>query len=665
MRGLFKIFIFLFMFGFLVYFNSLNNKFLMDDYVFLANPVLSSMNFISSQWNPYREQASGVLEYSEIQSYYRPLAHMLYDFCYAAFKNNFWQHHLLNLFLFVFASSFIYLLIKKVTGNTNLAFLTALFYLIHPINGIVVNYISASVFSLQVICMLGTILLLWESLERKNNRTLYFLSLLCSFLSLFWHESGMMVPLYVSVVVVLFRDGPYKTKAVQLFPYYLIVFSYIIFRHFFLSTNDSILKLMALFHMTLGVYLASLFRIFSWYITRLFYPQGIVIEWAPVLHQNIFWDILGAISMLLLFLLLFWSFAKEKICRLAVIWILIGFVPACLAAFRLPNVGVYIEPHWFIFSSIGFFILAAYFCLMILGHSKKLGLVLLFIVIFTWCAVSHAYNKLWSDQKTYALFWSRQVPNLKWTFFYLANAYQKEGAFKEARKYYQRALVGDPSDIEIYNNLGFMDAQYGHGKEAELNFRKVLNFNPFSAAAYNNLGNLYQQQGQWKKAEEYFNRSLILNPLLIEPRRSLASIFLANSEYMKATGLCLKNLDIVKDDPGTLFLLIDIYIHEKYFINIKKYAYRLINDENDPEILTNLGVTMSRNNFFSIAIDSYIKAMRVGPDYKDAYFNAGTLLANMGKYDKAILVWQIGLKIDPLDQRFKTSIAKAMTLNLK
>ena len=70
-------------------------------------------------------------------------------------------------FLFVLAASSIYLLIGKISGNDNLAFLTGLFYLIHPINGIVVNYISASVFALQVIFMLGTILLLWGSLEEK------------------------------------------------------------------------------------------------------------------------------------------------------------------------------------------------------------------------------------------------------------------------------------------------------------------------------------------------------------------------------------------------------------------------------------------------------------------------------------------------------------------
>ena len=37
----------------------------MDDYLFLKNPVLSSTKFISSQWNPYREQALGVLDSQE------------------------------------------------------------------------------------------------------------------------------------------------------------------------------------------------------------------------------------------------------------------------------------------------------------------------------------------------------------------------------------------------------------------------------------------------------------------------------------------------------------------------------------------------------------------------------------------------------------------------
>ena len=80
-------------------------------------------------------------------------------------------------------------------------------------------------------------------------------------------------------------------------------------------------------------------------------------------------------------------------------------------------------------------------------------------------------------------------------------------------------------------------------------------------------------------------------------------IFLKHFEYQKAIDLCLKNLDIVNDDTETLFLLIDIYIHKKDYVNLKKYAYRIINNETDPEILTRLGNIMAQNSFLDIALD--------------------------------------------------------------
>ena len=75
------------------------------------------------------------------------------------------MYHLLNLFLFALMSLLIYLVIGKVAANYHLAFLTGLFYLVHPINGILVNYISASIYAFQMIFMLGArfLLMLWES----------------------------------------------------------------------------------------------------------------------------------------------------------------------------------------------------------------------------------------------------------------------------------------------------------------------------------------------------------------------------------------------------------------------------------------------------------------------------------------------------------------------
>jgi len=665
MKNWFKIFFLFFILGFLLFSNSLHNKFLIDDYVYLNDPALSETKFILSQWNPYRERSLGVmLDQGKIGGY-RPLQNMVLDYCYVTFKNDLWKYHLLNLFLFVFASSLIYLFIRKITGNDHLAFLTGLFYLIHPINGIVVNYISASVFAFQVICMLATVLFLLEALERNNDRVYYSLSLFLSALSLFWHETGVMTSIYVCAVVLIFRKDTLKEKASYLFPYFLIVFCYIVFRDALLGSNGKILHQMPFFYMTVGQYLAGLFQVYAWYISKLFYPQGIVMQWAtPVLHDHIFLNVLGFFSLFMVFVLLFKRFSKEEICQLGLVWFMIGLLPVCYAAFRMPDNGVQIEPHWFVFSSIGFFVMAAYFFLYILDRMKRTGFLILFILIFILSTVSYAYNQLWADQKTYALYWSQQVPSLKPASFYLAYGYEVEGDLKNSRKYFS-SLLKDQSSYLIYENLGVIDEKEGHFKDAELNIKNALSLNPFSSRDYAYLAFVYFEEGQWKKAKEGFERSLMEDPLLMEPRIGLASIYLKDKEYQKAVDLCLKNLDIVTDDPKTLLLLINIFIKEKDPVSLQKYVHRYINSNSDPASLIKVGIHLAQVNASALALDCFTQVIQIVPGQKDAYLAAGTVFANLGKFDEAIQIWKIGSGIDPYDQRFKKNIAQARVLRSK
>src|SRR5262245_61394440 len=104
LKNFFEVFCLYLIFGLMVYSNSLNNKFLIDDNLFLSNPVMSQTKYIAAQWNPFRQAALGVLDGQENLDYYRPMAHTLYDIIYAAFKKDYWKYHLLNLFVFAAAA---------------------------------------------------------------------------------------------------------------------------------------------------------------------------------------------------------------------------------------------------------------------------------------------------------------------------------------------------------------------------------------------------------------------------------------------------------------------------------------------------------------------------------------------------------------------------------
>ena len=209
-----------------------------------------------------------------------------------------------------------------------------------------------------------------------------------------------------------------------------------------------------------------------------------------------------------------------------------------------------------------------------------------------------------------------------------------------------------------------MDTQDGKWMRAELYYKKVLSLNPKFASAYSNLGYIYFVNGQFTKAKEYFSRALILNPMLTDIRLNLVRVFLKESDYKKAIELCLQNLNFVNDDTGSLFILLRIYIQKNDLVSIKKYAYRIINTQDDPQVLTRLGNILAQKGFFDIALDGYIKAIRVAPDYTDAYLNAGILLGNRGDYKEAIHIWKLGSSLKLSDPRFKTDISKAEELLL-
>jgi len=629
-QHLIKIFLIFLFLGILVYYNSLSNKLLIDDYSFFINPAITKIKFLSLQWIPYREQVLGIIDpHMQLGSYYRPLAHIVPALCYSLFGNHFWQYHLFNLVLLVIDGFLIYICVGRISNNSNLAFLSGLFYIVHPINGIIVNYITASVFAFQVFFILASIICLWESLLLQQSRILYFSSLIFFVLALFCHETSIMVPFYAGSVLLLAGGLKPKKLIACLIPYLLILLVYMVFRMNFVSLNDIVLRKFVIYRMNFFEYLATVFKLLMWYFAKLFYPQGIVIMWStPVVRDHVFGWCFGMVFLSCLTALSV-ILRPVKIVLIALMWFIIGLLPIFMAAFSWPQNGADIEPHWFIFSVIGFFILIAYFLLSILRFLKRgYRILILSCLVLVWGGFSHAYNSLWSDEQTYARYWSAQVPHLKLPYFYLAHAYQLKEDWVQARKNYQLSLAGDYGDFEIFNNLGNIELNQAHLKEAEAYYKSSLRIEPSSSGVNHNLGVIYLRQGKLELAQGYFLRAIVLNPFQTESFK----------------------------------FLIAILLDKKDMVNLRKYSSLYINIEEDPEKLTNFGILMSENQIFDIAWNGFQKALNLDTEYKNAYLNAGIMLFHLKKYDEAIGIWKLGLKIDPSDSRFTDNIAKLNSL---
>jgi len=660
------IFLFLFAVCLLTYSNSLQNSFMMDDYgLILENTQFRNVKFLIFQFVPDLHKYLNI-EDAPQAVYYRPFAHVLPMVSYLLFKDQVFYHHLINLMLFIFCCFLVYRMVEALLNDTQLAFLTALLYAVHPINGLMVNYVTANVFAFQLLLMMSGVISFLVACQGQKRLRLHFASIFCYLLAVLCHETALVFPLYL-ISVLIFLKGYKLTESIVKCRFHLLAgVAILLFRFQAASLKVSLLDKITGSEIHLVEYVASFTKVSFWYLSRLIFPFNIVIKWGtPVVRENF-------ILWLTLFLILGGVIIFSIACRnkfpkaaLALSWLAIGLIPVSVGSAFQIHYGFIIEPHWLFFPSIGIFWLLA-------SGLNNLGKMfprqLAFIFIGTICVFliiqSRTHNRVWGNEKAYTIYWHREAPVLKGPVFYLASVYMKEGDFKTARKYFHEALEGTKTDWQIYNNLGLMAFQEGKEEEAIENYNKALVFFPQSGVLHNNLGIAYKIKDELILAEETFHQSIKLNPFLLEPRLNLIEIYKIREKFNKIEELCKANLAIDAHDSRSLQALIEAYFisgkPEKALKEIDNILARV--SRYDAPFLTNLGSIAAVGNQHKIAKMLLVQAVKRDKNYSEAYLELGKLYGNFEHFDQAIKVWQEGLRVDPTDERFNVLMRKAEEL---
>jgi tetratricopeptide (TPR) repeat protein len=568
--------------GFITYGNSLHHSFVLDDHEFFDNPR-TDIHSILQEFVPPHARLMGPGVYA-VEAYYRPLAHVLPLLSYKVFGTNVQGHHAVNLALLIFASMMIYLFIRKITERDSWAFGTAVFYLVHPINGILVNHVAASVFSAQVIFMLAALCFL-ESLP---------FSILFFILALMCHETAMALPFYVLALLLIFYKYSFKEALLKALPLFVFLIGYFIFRLKFASLNTGIFANYAFFHMNIGEYLASVAKLIFWYISQLLSPGAVVPIWATaVVRQAVGWWFVTLIVLITGWAVVIYRLKNRPFSALGLTWLGIGFIPLFFACLFQPTRALIIEPHWFIFSEIGFFILLAS-----LFKSTKLSLIFALLLLIPWIVISRSYNTLWSNEVSYCQYWMQNAPDFRGAIsFELAQAYDLQGQYALAQKYYRQGLTPHPNDwLRYHSRLGLMALKQGKWQEAQEHFIQALEIDPHSAVNLNNAGAVYLQQGSKIKARQYFLDSISEDPYFLLPRLNLAEMYGNEGDWQKALQAYHAVLKIKPHDEMALIHILKIYWDQKDKNNIITTAKELAANSNSPLTQRNVRIILQSLN---------------------------------------------------------------------
>jgi tetratricopeptide (TPR) repeat protein len=200
----------------------------------------------------------------------------------------------------------------------------------------------------------------------------------------------------------------------------------------------------------------------------------------------------------------------------------------------------------------------------------------------------------------------------------LGNALRQEGKFGKAMFHYSQALQINPNYAEAHNNLGYTLTQQKNYQDAIYHYHKALSIKPTYAEAHNNLGTALLYQGNDKEAIYHYNQALRSNPKYAGVYYNLGKIYLNQGKIGKAVLLYRKALELNPEMVQVLYNLSWVFSsHED-----EKYR----NGTEAVKLAENLcKLTQYRQ---PLALDVLAAAY-----------------AETGKYDKAVLIAQKGLKL--------------------
>ena len=503
--------IILLFFIFLSYSNCIHKEFMLDDYVnLIGNDSLNSVSVVD-------------LFVKDFKGYYRPVTFAILKGALSVFGQNPVTFHLYNAAIFFAICWLFYLLLGKVTRRPDLAMLASLLYAVHPINNFFLNYKTASSLSINILCLQLGALLFVQYLDTRKI-LFYAAAVLMYAVSLFAHEMNFLLPAYVFLIMYYFRDFNFKKDGRLFIPYLAAAVFYILIRTG-VTTAIKVPSVLSL-GIPLSSYLATMAALAGWYITKLIFPAHIIFIWDERIMTG---PAVIVCTLLFIFILigLIAVFLKGKKNSLTFGLILFstGLLPLALAGFTYTNRfnTAIIEPHWFGFSSIGFFIVVASLCLSLkefLPH--RVGIFLIVLILVGSSVLTRAANNLWKDGQTYCRYWFEEnsLNGTVWHCLaaryiethdlgqepgyykscrevsYLAGAYHGIGQAQLAFDYYDLALKINPQCVDAYYGLSLLYDQLEKMPEAELNLNKALTLDARYYPVYKLLLSTFHNRGE-------------------------------------------------------------------------------------------------------------------------------------------------------------------------
>lgn len=631
-------------FSFLLYANTINHDFTVDDGTVIANNSFTKKGVDGIKdifTNSYR---AGFWDRKE--GLYRPLSVAMFAVEYQVGNGSPLAGHIVNILFYVLTSIVVLSVLKRILHNFHplIPIATALLFVAHPIHTEVVANIKSRDELLSFFFGILALKLLFNYLDKNK---IYWLALSCLafMLSLFSKESSV-TWLGVYPIALWFLTDKKLMDIVKISIPYLALFGLFLFiRTSILGTITGEQAVLLINNSLVGApnkasELATAFGILARYVGLLILPTSLVFDYSYNTIPNItFGNPLALVGLLITIGGLIYALrllTKKSLVSFAILFYL-GSISL------LSNLFLTLEATMgerFIYTaSFGFCLLTALLIdkLLKVSDSKNksastifkpnTATILFLIIILAFSARTYSRNNDWKDNITLLSHDVQISPESARIRYAYGSALLVEKALKEKDNnqkniYLDQAieqLTKGVSLIPNYNdawyNLGIAYKEKNDFKSAVYAFEQARSYKAFDTdEKLSNAGIAYGNNGQYDKAIADLKASLKLNPASSDNYNNLALYLGENKMY------------------------------DESFANFKK-AISMKPDFD--KAYYNRGNIYAQQSDFRSAIDNYKKALSINPSYADAYNNLGNCYAVMGEKDSCLYWFNESVKLDP------------------
>ena len=605
-----SIFVFILIVIFVIYGNSLKNKYSLDDH------LVNSKNLLTQNGIKGIPEIFKNYSYSEknLKYAYRPIVIASFAIEYSLFGVNPQISHFISILLYALFCILLFRFFQMLFSDTSIwiIFFSIIIFIVHPIHTEVVDNIKSR--DELLVAVFGMFMFI-EYFKYLNDKKVYRLIILSLLFGLGYYSKESILLYVCSVPFIHFikgnKSGKWRSIIGISAGLILLFVSVSLLKHQLLSENQQERTFLFFENPLVNQSLAERFptgiAIGIPYLKMLFCPQNLSYYYGYNQIPIVTW-VSGIVYLSLIFhSFLFYYMIKivrtHSFLSTAIFCYLINIVAVSNIPALLPGI---VAERFIFYGSIGFSMAVSFFMFHFFEKinwfnpslkklpNRKIIFIFLFIIILCSAKVIDR-NKNWHDD--FSLVSSDVKHVLKSAKVHDMYAFQLLGKIKAEKNYQKRnayvlegikqcemALFIYPNFATSWNNLGTLYFSQQNYQKAEICFQKVISIDSSDANPLFNLGNIYQMQLKSNLAHLYYQKALNQNPDLFDLIPVYKKFVVDNGEIDEAIRFSVGLTEKFPKSYDLNLLLIDLYNSKNDYKNMLVYLNKANIIKPSPEL---------------------------------------------------------------------------------